>query len=171
MQFTGKLTQLDVREVQKIARSKWYWPKFLLSNWYGIALLAAITWGTIAGLLGQIKPNWPAFGIIWAVIAVIFGWSFYRTKRGQTKGLTELNATLPDRISLTNEGVKSDGPNGATSFLPWTSFEGWREGQRVLLIDQTGTKRFVILPITGLPDLDRQQLRGFLRSQIPSANH
>jgi len=167
MEFTGKLSELDLSDVRKTARSKTYWPKFALANWYGILLLVAVTWGTISGLLGQTKPNWSAIAIIWAIIATIFVWSIYRTKRAQTRAFTQLNMTLPDQVNLTNEGVKLDGPNGATSFLPWRSFKGWREGHRVVLIDQTEGNQFVILPVAQLSEIERQQVRSFLQSQIP----
>ena len=169
MQFPGKLTEQDLKDVQRIVRSKSYWARLALRNWYGIALLVAVTWGTIAGLLGQTKPNWPALGIVWAVIAGIFGWSFYRAKQGQMRALAKFNAASADQISLANDGVKMNGPNGATRFLPWINFKGWREGSRTVLLDQTQENQFVILPIAQLSEIERQQLRGLLRSQIPSA--
>jgi hypothetical protein len=36
-----------------------------------------------------------------------------------------LTNPVPDQVSLTNEGVKLDVPNGATGFLPWKNFKGW----------------------------------------------
>ena len=168
MQFPGKLTEQDLKDVQRIVRSKSYWAKLALRNWYGIGLLVAVTWATIAGLLGQTKPNWPALGIVWTVIAAIFGWSFYQARHGQTRALEKFNAASADHISLANDGIKMDGPNGATRFLPWINFQGWREGSRTVLLDQIQENHFVILPIGQLSEIERQQLRGLLRSQVPS---
>lgn len=154
-----------------MVRPRSYWGKLALRNWYGIGLLVAVAWGTIAGFLGQTKPNWPALGIIWAVIAAILGWSFYRAKQGQAKALTRLNAALSDQVTLANDGVKMDGPNGATRFLPWANFKGWREGARTVLLDQAQANQFVILPIAKMSEIEWQQLRSLLKSQIPSVNH
>lgn len=169
MRFTGKVNELDLSDIRKTTRTKTYWLKLLLANWYGVGLLIVVMWGTISGLLGQLKPNWGGIAIVWAVIAAIFAWSFYSTRRAQARDFTRLNATLPDQVNLTNEGVKLDGPNGATSFLPWRIFKGWREGQRVILIDETEGNRFVILPVAQLSEIERQQARQFLQAQIPPA--
>lgn len=166
MRFTGKLTATDLDDVGTVTRSKMYWPKLLAANWYGILLFLAAILATISGLLGWIKPNWKAVAIVWAVIAAITGWTVYRTKRARARELTQLNASLPDHITLTIEGVEWDGPNGATGFLPWRNFKGWREGKRVILVDQSAGNRFVMLPVAQLPGIDLQSVRQFLQSQI-----
>lgn len=167
MQFTGKLTELDLRDVQKTARTRMYWPKLLLRNLYGTLLLLAVVWVTISGLLGYIKPNWKALGIVWVVVATIIVWAVFSSKKAQTKGLSKLNEVLPDDISLANDGVKMNGPNGATGFLPWRNFKGWREGQRVVFIDKTEENSSVLLPVAQCSEIEREQLRQLLRSQIP----
>src|SRR5437868_8530463 len=161
MQLKGKIAQADLNEVRKIVRSKMYWPKFVLANWYGIALLALVVWATIAGLLGAMKPNWRAVGIIWLVIGAIFTWSFYRARTGSTREFSQLNAGLPDWITMANDGITFDGPDGAKSFQPWGSFKSWRAGQRVFLIDRS-QEGFVILPVADLSDVQRQTLRQLL---------
>lgn len=169
MQFTGKLTKLDVRDVQKTARTKMYWPKLLLRNLYGTLLLVVVIWGTISGLLGYTKPNWQVLGIMWAVVAAIIVWVVYNSRKAETKGLSKLNAALPDHINLANDGVKMDGPDGATGFLPWRNFKGWREGHRVMLLDKTEGNSSVLLPVAQLSEIEREQLRQLLRSHIPPA--
>jgi hypothetical protein len=118
MQFTGKLTEAELGEAQKLSLPKMYWPKLLLANWYGFGLIAAITWATISGFLGQTKPNWRAMGVIWLVIAGIVLWSVFRTKQERARDLAKLNATLPDQVNFTNDGVKLVEPDGASAFLP-----------------------------------------------------
>jgi hypothetical protein len=168
MQFQGKITEADLKDAQKMSVSKMYWPKLLLANWYGTALILGLIWATISGLLGQTKPNWRAVAMIWVVVAGIVLWVVYRAKRSQARELTELNATLPDQVILTNAGVKCDGPNGATGFLPWRTFKGWREGRRVVLIDQSQGNSVVILPVAQLSEVERLSLRQYLQSQIPA---
>ena len=166
MEFAGKLNEEDMADVQKTARSKSYWPKLLLANWYGIGLFLMVTWGTISGLLGQTKPNWTAVAIIWAVIAAIVAWAVYRTKRARVRELTQLNADLPDHVYLTSDGLKWDGPDGATGFLPWRNFKGWREGKRVVLVDKIDGSRFVMLPVGHLSEIERLPIRQYLSSHI-----
>jgi len=106
-----------------------------------------VVWATVSALLGQTKPNWSAVVIIWIIIVAILSWSISRTKRLRMRELKEINATLPDQVSLTSDDVKYDGPNGETGFLPWRSFEHWREGRRIILIEKREGKGIVILPV------------------------
>jgi hypothetical protein len=171
MQFTGKLTEAELAEMQKLTLPKMYWPKLLLANWYGFGLIAAITWATISGFLGQTKPSWRAMGVIWLVIAGIVLWSVFRTKQERARDLAKLNATLPDRVNFTNDGVKLNGPDGASAFLPWTHFKRWREGKRVMLVEMVEGNRIVILPVAQYSEVERQPIREFLQSSVPSSSH
>jgi len=170
MEFTGKLTEPDLKDVAKMTRSKMYWVKLVVGNFYGAALLLIAVWVTISGLLGQTKPNWPGVAVIWALGAGLILLSVYRTRRAWARQVTQLNAALPERISFTNDGVKWDGPNGATGFVPWRNFKGWREGRRVILVDQRDGNRAVMLPVAQLSEIDRLPIRQFLQSQIPPEN-
>src|ERR1700742_2974035 len=116
MQISGKLTTEDLDDVRRIIRPKFYWLKVLAASWYGILLFGAIIWATIAGLLGKTHPNWTGLGILWLVIAALAAQVFYKAKKSSAKELAALNAGLPDWISLEDSGIKTNGPNGATSF-------------------------------------------------------
>jgi YcxB-like protein len=166
--FSGKLTEPDFKDVRRMVRSKMYWPKLLAANWYGVLLLCALAWATVAGLVGRNDPNWKALGIFWVVIAGIIGWAFYSTKKSIAKESAQLNATLPDGVTIENGGVKLELPAGATAFHPWQSFRGWREGQRVILLDKTD-QSFIMVPVAELPEIDRESLRQFLRGAISSS--
>ena len=144
MKFKGKLTEADLEDVRRLVRSKWYWPKLLASNWYGVLLLCAVIWATVEGLLGATHPDWRGIGILWAVILGIVGWVFYRTKKGMAKEFSQLNTTLPDWVSLVDDGVKLNGPQGATAFQPWNNYKGWREGKRVMLLDRSTCRAAVL---------------------------
>jgi hypothetical protein len=169
MQFSGKLTEQDLKDVQRVARSKMYWPKLFLANWYGVTLLGILLWATFAGLFGAIHPNWSAIGGMWVVFLSLFAWAFYSTKRKTSKELLQLNATQPDWINLAEDGAKLSGPNGAAGFWPWNNFKAWREGKRVMLLDMP-SGAFVILSIGDLSDGERESIRQFLRSHVASAS-
>lgn len=167
MRVAGKLTEADLKEVRKMVRSKWYWLKFALVNWYGLALICIVLWATLAALNGGInKPNWQAIGLMWAIIAAIVWWSMYRVRSAMSRELAKLNATLPDAITVASDGFKFEGPDGASAFQPWRSFKSMREGQRVVLVDRPGGAGFVILPVAEMPESERQSLRSMLQSSV-----
>jgi hypothetical protein len=129
MKFKGKLTEADLEDVRRLVRSKWYWPKLLASNWYGVLLLCAVIWATVEGLLGATHPDWRGIGILWAVILGIVGWVFYRTKKAMAKEFSQLNTALPDWISLADDGVKLNGPYRSDSLPALEQFQGMARGK------------------------------------------
>jgi hypothetical protein len=167
--LSGKITEQDLRDVRSTTRSKWYWPKLLAANWYGLTILGIVIWATIAGLIGSIHPNWREVGILWLVVLGLLGWTFFRTKSAMAKQFRKLNATLPDWITLADNGVQLDGPNGAKIFNPWSAFSGWREGKQVILLDMTGGG-FLILRLEDKPEIERESVRQFLRSHLLPTN-
>ena len=57
-----------------------------------------------------------------------------------------LNGTLPDTVIFDQNGVRFELPAGAKAYHPWQSFDHWREGERVILLDkQDGT--FIMLSV------------------------
>ena len=165
MQLSGKLAEADLDDLQ--VRSKMYWPKFILMNWYGIGLICVALAATITGFLGYTKPNWQALGVIWLIITLIIGWAVSSTKRQTAREFTTLNTNLPEWLSLADDGVKCDGPNGAMGFHPWRNFSCWREGKRVVMIDQSTGGGFVILPVADLSEIERESIRGILKAHLP----
>ncbi|HXP81774.1 MAG TPA: YcxB family protein [Verrucomicrobiae bacterium] len=167
MEFTGKLNETDMSEVRKMTRSKTYWLNLLLYG-AGLIVLALRAWRLSLGFLARTPPDWQAVAMIWAVAAGIILWTVYMVRRGRTRQLTQLNATRPDLMSLTNDGMKFDGPNGATALVPWRNFKGWREGRRIVLVERSEGNRFVMLPVSKLSEIERLPIRQFLQSHIPS---
>ena len=66
MQLRGKLTAEEVKDIGNLVRSKWYWPKLLLRSFYGLVLVGALVWGTIAKIVAEDWHNWRAFGVFWS---------------------------------------------------------------------------------------------------------
>ena len=83
------------------------------------------------------------------------------------KEFMQLNVSLPDWINLESNGVKQDGPSGATSFQPWSNFKGWREGKRVIVLNLK-TQGFLMLPVFEISEMERESIRGILRMHIDS---
>src|SRR5690349_19837783 len=128
MQLSGKLSEEDFTEARRLSRAKRHWLKAVAVNWYGILLLCAVAWSTAAGLTGATHPNWIGVAVLCAVLIGIIGLAFYRRKAVIGRQFSRVSAAVPDWITLLKDGVKLDGPGGATSFLPWSNFQGCREG-------------------------------------------
>lgn len=156
-------------DARRLARSKTYWLKIASANWYGILLLCAVAWGTVAGLTGDTHPNWAGIAVIWLVLIALFAWGFYRTKRAMHKQFIQANAALPDSITILNDGIRLDGPNEATSFRPWSNFTQCREGKRVMLL-QTRYGGALILPVSELSEMQRESIRQVLGPFVSTPN-
>ena len=168
MEFPGKLTEEDLSDALKLYRSRSSRMSVLAAGIrYGIVLLF-VTWATIVALAHHNRVDADFFGVMGLVVVGLIVWIFYRLKQTRARTLTRLDAALPDQVILTNDGVKSNGPDGATSFLPWNAFKGSREGQRVILLDRGKGITPVALPIGRLSENERRSLRDFLRSRISS---
>ena len=139
-----------------------------VANWYGIAVLGVVAWATIEVLFGRVRPNWRGIGLMWLVSLFIFAMAFYRSRQARAKELAQLQATLPEWISLSDGGVKVIGLDGASSSIPWVNVKALREGQRVMLLEmQAGG--CVMLPVARLPEQQRESIRQFFRSHVASA--
>lgn len=169
MQLSGKLSEEDFTEARRLSRAKRHWLKTLAVNWYGILLLCAIAWSTAAGLMGATHPNWLGVGVLWAVLIAIVGYVFYKRKGAIERQFSRVSAALPDWITVLKDGVKLDGPGGATLFQPWSNFQGCREGKRVMLL-YTRNGSTIILPIAELPEMERESIRQMLAPHVAVAN-
>jgi hypothetical protein len=166
MELGGKLTAREMKDVAKLLRSRWYWPRWLLSNLYGLMLIGALLWGTIASAVSGHSAHWRALGVIWLVIAAIFVWAVVSTIRSQKRGFARSNPNLPDRIRLTDVSVETQSAGGRTCTAPWNAFRGWRANGSVILLDLENSDSFIILPTTNLSATDRDLLLGLLNSYL-----
>jgi hypothetical protein len=169
MEFSGKLTKEDLDDLAVLLRPKGYWFSFLSEAWHGATLFGLIVWATVLAFLGRTSPHWPGLGVIWLVIAGIVVWTAYSVRRDRQRDLTRLNATLPDRVQLTSEGIRWAPSSGGLTSLPWGELGGWRERGRVIALDNVGGAAAVFFSVAEMPELERQRLRDFLRSQVPPA--
>jgi hypothetical protein len=168
VQFVGKLSEADLKEVQRLRRTKMYWAWLIMANKYLIVFGVIAVAATISGFVGWSQADWPLTAIFWLVVIAYSAWVAKRKSKNEAKALTYLNTKLPDRILLAADGVKLEGPNGVR-VLPWQNFRGWREGQRVVLVAQRERRKFVTLPVAQLSDAEREQMRQLLQSHIPTA--
>ena len=167
MEFSGKLTSKDVEDLGSLLRPRLYWVREIVEGWRGAALLIAIVWATILGLLGKTNPNWWAMAAIWAVIVAISAWTVRKVRREREQELRQFNAALPETVIFTARGVTWNDRDGQAGFVAWGEFTNWRERGRVVVLDAPGRKPAVVISIAHLSDIERQQVRDRLRSHIP----
>jgi len=144
------LTPEDIDEISRLVRSKWYWPRLLFANLYGIFILGGLLWITVVGLVNGDKLNWRGIEAVWAIFVVLFAFLYFRAKQARKKEIAAMAA----------------GPNGASSYQPWVSYKRWHEGKRTVVVDYATHKGFAMLPLSGLAESERQVLRGLLDSHL-----
>jgi hypothetical protein len=86
-----------------------------------------------------------------------FSWNRWNANLTKSAGSLNRNAGT---VSLDSDGIRSMFANGASSFVPWSSFSGWKEGESVFLL--TGDSS-ALLPID---DGNREAIRSMLTSKI-----
>ncbi len=168
MQFHGKLNEAEVKEATRLIRPKGYAWRLALTNIrlvvYAVIVIA-IVWASIAHH-ARIPPAVIAIRI--ALLVVIGGFSIYRYRKSSREAVLALDSSLPDRLDLSPTGVRHHGPNGAEGFQPWTSYTGFREGQHVVVLRRREKNLFSVIPISGLSDGERGDLRGLLQQCLPA---
>jgi hypothetical protein len=164
MQLSGRITSQEVNEINKLVRSKWYWPKFLISNLYGIVLFGAILWATIAAFLSGKQDRRLFF--VWIVLFAIIGVAAIDTRISRKKGLRKFNESQPQTIRIDSTGVLTEGQGGSKSIHPWHAFRSWRSAGTVILLDLVGSDGFLILPLNALSTAERELLRGIIKQQV-----
>jgi hypothetical protein len=168
MQFTLKLTDEDMRDVRRISRAKTYW--LVMSLWgVGMIFMTARGWAITANVLARTPSEWQMVAAVWGSVAAVILWALYNQSRTRSRQLAQMNAARPDQMDLTNDGLKCDGPNGATALIPWRNFKGWKEGRRVILVERAEGNRFFVLPVAQLTEMERITIRQFLQSHISPA--
>ncbi len=167
MQFHGKLNQAEVKEATRLIRPKGYAWRLALTNIrlvIYVVIVVAIVWASIAHHT-RIPPQVIVIRI--ALLVVIGGFSVFRYRKSSREAVLALDASLPDTIDLSPVGVRHHGPNGAEGFQPWTSYTGFREGRHVVLLRRKEKNLFSVLPVSGLSDGERGNLRGMLQQFLP----
>lgn len=160
VQFTNKLNKADLDEVRKLTH-----PDKYLTFCLQIGIVLPLLWRAISRYLHGTSSKWESISIVCA-FAVISLLVRYGLRRARALELAQLNATRPDQISLSHEGVKYDGPNGVTLFLPWKRFKGWSEGRRVVLVERSEGNWYVVLPVAQLAENERIPIRQLLQENI-----
>ncbi|HUZ92252.1 MAG TPA: YcxB family protein [Methylocella sp.] len=160
MQIRSKVTPEEAKEAAGLLRPHNFWLKFFVANWYA-TVIGILLIGVNVNLLvegKQIKAG-PSAGLLLFVAAALF-YSWYRYVGKVTKALQASSARIED-LSLGSDGVKVVVDTGASSFVPWSSYEKWSEAKNIFLLK--GKDGATILPVD---DRNRLTVRNLLQSKI-----
>ncbi len=167
MQFRGKLNEVEVKEATRFIRPKGYGARMALSYLRLIVYAGIVVAILFLSLVrhANIPPQvlYTRIGIL----VLLGGLSFYRYRRGSREAVAKLDASLPNSLTLAAEGVSLDGPNGAQGFQPWISYNGYQEGEHVVVLERKEKGLYNVLPVSSLGTNEREALRGMLASYLP----
>ena len=163
-------TRETLKEAERMLR-RWYdWPLLVAKNLYGIALVIAITavgWRVAVQNLfsPQLAPLMGLTGIVLGLgPAAIFVWLYRREARKQAEELAALN---PLRVAFAVDGLHTSEKSGANNFVPWSTFDGFREGRSVILLHYGKSKDYRAIPKNTSPPTAAEQVRSVIRSRLP----
>ncbi len=168
MQFPGKLNEIEVKEATRFVRPKGYGRRMALSYLRLIiyaALVIAILFETFVRH-AHVPPALLYSRIL--ILVLIGGASYYRYRKGSREAVANLDASLPDALTLSPQGVRLEGPNGAQGFQPWVNYTGFREGEHVILLQRKEKGLYNVLPISNLGGGERENLWSMLGSYLPT---
>jgi hypothetical protein len=170
MDFEVLFTIDATNEAAQMSRSWTYWPRFVFQNLQGIVVVVALLIGGCVLLAENFftrKPDLPKSGIGLLLVAapiVVFWWLRRRDIRKATQMLAEIN---PLKLNFDSDGLHTFEKNGASNFVPWSSYDGFREGKRVILLRESGTRQYRVIPKNTVPESDVERIRSAVRSRLP----
>jgi hypothetical protein len=157
-------------EAARMSRGWTYWPAFFFRNLNGIVLVAALL---IAGFWTFVKSLLPpqpdlrhaAVGLLLMLIPVGgFWWFRSRDIRTATEVLAKMNPLI---LTFDASGLHTLEKSRARNFVPWASYDGFREGKRVFPLRETETQQYRVVAKKTVPSEAVEQLRSAARSRLP----
>ncbi len=167
MQFLGKLNEIEVKEAARFVRPKGYGARMALSYIRLIIYAAIVVYILYASVVQHARIPPALIAVRVGILLLLGGFSFYRYRKGSREAVANLDASLPDTLELSAEGVKLEGPNGAQGFQPWGSYSGFRQGEHVMLLQRKEKGLYSVVPTSALGTAGREVLRGMVSTYLP----
>jgi hypothetical protein len=162
MQVRTEITPDELTQAMRLNRGKMYWPKVFLANWYATLLLIVIVWADIARLIDGKPIQVASLGLL-LIPAFLLWFYWFRTQGAVRKAASQLSDSNGS-ASIDGKGISANSSKGATSFVPWSEYSGWKEGTDVFTLTQE--KSFRVFTKRGLNEAELEQLRSIFRTQI-----
>lgn len=171
MQFQGKLNEAEVKEAARFIRPKGYGARMAFSNVRVIIYAIIAIYIVVSSVHQHHRVPVQQVAIRLAILAAIIGLALYRYRRGSRTAVAQLDASLPDLLTLTSDGVRLEGPGGAQGFQPWANYRGFREGTHTAVLFRQEQGMYNVVPISALSAPEKEQLRGLLASYLPAVQN
>ena len=164
MELPGSLNEQDVEDARTLVPAKG--DQAWVQSWVfiGAVVIGLPTLVTYKILTGPAPANWMVIWILWLFTLGLAWLMVYSYKSAKARGVAKLK--LPDRIDLSDDGIKMSKADGASTFRPWANVKSWREGRRVIVLMQSKTDVLTILPVADLSDAARQPIRDLLKAHV-----
>lgn len=131
MRIGGKLLPEEVREVRRLVRSRWYWPKILVSNLSGLLVALAVFWLMVQFAL---ERNWKSSALCLLTMVIVGVYAYVATVRSDKQAMDRFHKGLPDWLDIDTQGIHLSFDDGRTSFFPRTTVTKAICGECVLLL-------------------------------------
>jgi hypothetical protein len=160
MQVRATLSPSELKEAALIVRPTKFWLRFFAANWYCTAICLLIIGIAINGVVTHQQLHWRNMAIVFCIAAgfIWFSWNRWNAKLAK---IAETAGTRSGTLVLDSDGIRTTSQSGASNFVPWSSYEKWKEGKGVFLL--TGSDGAAIIPID---DGHRDSIRMLLTSKI-----
>jgi hypothetical protein len=160
MEIRASFTTAELREVGRLSRSRFFWLRFLAVNWYATLLAVALISVLVNSQIHHQPMLWKQFLIVLAVVAALYAYAWFRYTRKFSR-LAARSAARNKTCMLDGDGIHTQAESGATSFVPWESFDRCMEGKLIFLLK--GNDAVMAIPFD---ETNRDSLRGYIRSNI-----
>lgn len=167
VQIHTEITADELSQAISLNRPTTYWLKVLRANGLAIAMIVGIVWADIhIRIAGKHIPpvRFVLLLIVLLLIPVSLIWLYWYREQSAVRRAVSRPSNTPESASVDANGIRTSTSTGATSFVPWSEFSGWKEGKDVFTL--TKGKSFDVLTKRGLNEAEVEQLRSLFRSQI-----
>lgn len=166
MQVRGKLTANDLAMASRMNRPKLWWARHIVGDLSAPIFAFALGYVTVAKIFFDTSETWTEVWLVWLVVGVWIWISTRLGRRESAKKLAELNAKLPQAMSIESNGLQLNYEGGTPRVVPWNTFGAWREGQGLVGLFHARKNGFSILPVAELSPVEMEVLRGLLHSHL-----
>jgi hypothetical protein len=160
MQVRAKVSPQEIREAARMSRPTSFWFKFFLANWYSLGLALVVIAANVTALANHRHVQVRPVATLLAICAFFIGYRWYRWNDRISRAALAASGRS-GTLALETSGIQKTLATGASTFVPWASYTGWREGKSVFVL--SGKDGSTVIPID---DGTRESIRGLLASNI-----
>ena len=159
MQVRATVSPSEMKEAARMLRPRYFWLRFFAANWYATVICLLIVGAAANAAIHHEQARWGSMAIAFAIGMFFIGLSWYRWNGRLTKK-AQLTSSRAGTLSLDLDGVRTTLSNGTSTFIPWSNYDKWLEGQEIFLLQ--GNDANTVIPVDGT----RDAIRGLLASKI-----